>query len=514
MAQVEKIDSNVTELRYAEEVSFKTLPGSPTWNPLEPNSYGDFGGEFTLVARNPINSSRQRQKGVITDLDATGGFNTDLTQENMQDLLQGFTFSTLEPKGEEEPTDATVQAGDDTYDLASSAGFQVDDLIFSEGFANVENNGLKNVTGIDTVGTDVSVAQTLVTETAPAGANIVIVGHEFQSGEVDIDVSGSLPRLVRASGAKDFTTFGLIPGEWVFVGGDGAGEEFVNAENNGYKRVRQVGTTFIEFDKSESNMVAETGTGLTIQVFFGSRILRNRNSQTDIIKRTYQLERTLGAPDDALPSEIQAEYLVGATPSEFTLNVTSADKVTADLTFLAGDNEQIDGPTALKTGSRPAIQAAGAFNASSDVPRIRMALFSDTDEAPQEIWAFTQELTITINNNLQANKAVSVLGSCNISAGTFQVGGSLTAYFNNVSAITAIRNNSDITLDIALYKDNAGQVWDIPLIALGDGRLNVEQDQPITLPLSMDAATAASVNSTLDHTLLITYFDYLPNAAA
>jgi hypothetical protein len=86
-------------------------------------------------------------------------------------------------------------------------------------------------------------------------------------------------------------------------------------------------------------------------------------------------------------------------------------------------------------------------------------------------------------------------------------------YLADIAAVAAVRNNSDITFDIAIAKDNAGIVMDVPLIALGDGRANVEQDAAITLPLTLDAATAAKIDSALDYTLMFCYFDYLPTVA-
>lgn len=513
MAQLNKIDSNVTGLRYAEEASIGVLPGSPVWTPLEPNGYTDFGGQLTTVARNPINPSRQRKKGVVTDLDASGGFGTDLTQENMQDMLQGFFFASHREKGREVVTAVDVDtANPDEYEVADTDGFLVNSLIIGKNFANAANNALNVVTAV-VADTSVEVADgQLVDEASPAAdAEIFVVGHQAAADDIDVDATGDFPALTSTS--LDFETLGLVPGEWIFVGGDGALEEFGTAANNGFKRVRSIDTNRLEFDKSATTMVDETSSGgRTVRLFFG-RVLKNESEAANIVRRTYQLERTLGAPDSAQPSQIQAEYIVGAVPSEFSFNVPTAEKLTADLTFVGIDNTQIDGPTALKSGSRPALVEADAFNTSSDFSRIKMNVHSDSNENPTALFAFLTELTLTINNNLTPNKAIGVLGSFEVTAGTFQVSGSMTAYFSNVAAIEAVRNNSDVTIDMHLAKANKGISIDLPLLSLGDGRANIEQDQPITLPLSYDAATAAKIDTTLDHTLLMVFYDYLPDAA-
>jgi len=513
MAQVNKIDSNVTGLRYAEETSLGVLPGTPEWIPLEPNSYSDFGGSVVTVARAPIADDRQRKKGILTDLDASGGINTDLTQTNLEDLLQGFFFADLRPKGEEIVTAVDEDsANPDEYQVASTTGFQIDDLIKGSNFTNAANNAVNTVTAIVSDTSVEVVTGQLVTEASPpATAQITVIGHEFQSAEVDIDDTGTYPTLTRASGVKDFTDFGINVGEWIFIGGDGASEDFVTAANNGFKRVRSVTETAIEFDKSDATMVAETGTGLTIRLFFG-RVLKNETG-TNIVRRSYNLERTLGAPDDASPAAIQSEYLVKSVPNEMTFTINTADKITADLSFVAGDHETRDSATGVKSGNRPDIVEADGFNTSSDFSRIKMSTITAGVEAPTALYAFVTDMTITINNNVSPNKAVGTLGAFELTAGTFEVGGNVTAYFSNVSAVAAVRANSDVTLDFAIVKNNTGVVVDIPLLTLGDGRANVEQDQPITLPLGMDAASGASVLSTMDHTLLMVFFDYLPTAA-
>lgn len=508
MAQVPKIDSNITGLRYAEELSLKTLPGTPIWYPLEPNSYNDFGGNLGKIARNPINPSRQRKKGVVADLDASGGINSDLTQTNLQDLLQGFMFADFRQKGTSADV-PNVDGVNDEYEITDTADFFVGSLVMAANFTNAANNGLKVVDGV-TGGVAVAVAQDLVAEAAPPDASkLVVVGFEAAAGDLDIDAAGDLPALT--STAKNFTELNLIPGEWIFLGGDTAATQFNTAANNGFKRVRSVAANRIEFDKSDIAMVTEANATDTIRVFLG-RVLKNETG-TLIKRRTYQLERTLGAPDDTAPTAIQSEYLVGAVANELTINIPTAEKINVDLGFVALDHETRSSATGVKTGTRPAIVEADAFNTSSDITRIRMAVMTPGTEAPTPLFAFVTELSASLNNNASPAKAVGVLGGFDITVGTFAVEGSVSAYFSNVAAVEAVRANEDVTIDMIAVKNNAGIVIDLPLIALGDGRANIEQDTAITLPLSMDAATAASIDTNLDYTLLLQFFDYLPDAA-
>lgn len=545
MAQNNKIDSNVTGLRIAEEVCPKILPTDPAhqvWLPLEPNSYGDFGGQITTVARNPINSSRQNKKGVVTDLDASGGIVSDITQENMVRLFQGFLFAAAREKADTKgfsrertfnqdgsentaPTDIAITSVSATAFVAAAglAIFPEGTLLLSSGFGDAPNNGLKVVDSGGSATSVPIVGGGMTVDASPsADARLRTVGFQFDTADLSVDVDAAdFPRINSASNA--FLNLGLIPGEWVFVGGDAAATQFDTAGMQGFARLRSVAAdgSQIVLDKTQQSwgIVDDAGTGKTIQMFFGL-VIKNE-SNPDLIKtQWYQLERTLGKPDTSTGGD-QAEYLNGSLPSELTLNIPTADKATIDLNFIALDNETLNendaGVTAIKSQvagvSAPGIIESDAFNTSSDVKRIRIGTVSDSDSFPAAFFGFAQEATITINNNATPNKAIGVLGAFDVTIGQFEVGGSATAYFQTVDAIQSVRNNADVTLDMHLVKARAGISFDIPLLSLGDGRPNVEQDAPITLPLTTEAATGAKINSALDHTLLVMFWSYLPDLA-
>jgi len=508
--EIHKIDSNITGLSFAEEECLKELPsGGVTWYDLEPNSYSDFGGELSTVARAPIDPSRQNKKGAVVDLDASGGFNVDFTQSNLTRLLQGFFFADARELPSTKPMNAAavtitevVSGATDEYAAASGLNaFSPGQLVMASGFANATNNGLKVVAAATATALEVTTG--LVNESTPgAGAKLECVGREFAQDDLSIAVVGNVVSLVSA--AVDFTSLTeFFPGRWVFVGGDASANRFNN--NAGFARIGSVTETALIFDDVTWAAENEAGSGKSIRLFVGT-VIKNEKNPVLIKRRSYNIERTLGMGASA----VQAEYLEGAVANEFTLNIPQADKLNADIAFIACDNTYRSGENGdtVKAGTHIAAPGEDAFNTSSDIYRIKMHVHDSTSSNPAALFGYVSEASISINNNITPNKAIGVMGAFDTSAGNFEVGGSVTAYFTTVAAVKAVRANADVGMSIIGAAKNAGFIFDIPLLGLGGGALAVEKDAPITVPLE----TAGAENKH-GYTMLYEVFSYLPTLA-
>ena len=571
MARVNRIPANCTDLWIGEEDQIgKGFGSNKKIYQLEPNSYPDsFGGSLTTTSRRPITASRQRKKGTPIGIEAEGGFNTDLTQDNMQDLMQGFVFADTRPKPMAEGSvEVNTSGSNPIYESASTTFdnslFDEGDLILVSGFANAANNGVKRVldaTG-GTVGTDATIevsnvdptngaTKNLVTASVTSGVKIQKIGFQDAVGVPGnhgfaIEVTaGEQPRLV-SQNLADLTKWGVIAGEWIYIGGDTAITRFDSAANNGWARIKEVDASndTLVLDKTQGTMVADNGGGKTIQIYFG-RVLKNEEGKDQIKRRSYQVERHLGWSDDSLVADTtsfdaagalvtagdsltgvdnqQCEYLLGSVMNELTVNFSEQSLVTLDVAFFSLDNEQrVQGPvggkqdgdnSGLKIGVKTVnrVKAAGeeAFNTTNHFSRLRLAIDDGTTSNPDPLFGFATEFTLTINNNLSRNNAIGYFGSFDLTEGQFDVGGSVTAYFNDIRAINAIRDGADVTLDFALVNDNKGFLVDMPLIALSSSGLNVTQDDSVKLQVDNEAAE----HRDLKHTILFNFFDYLPDAA-
>jgi hypothetical protein len=385
-------------------------------------------------------------------------------------------------------------------------------------------NGTGGVPGTDYA--LATVANTRVTATNPTGVTVVVtakasgaVGNVITTTKVAVTLSWGSGTLTGGSGGRGFDSFGLIPGEFIYIGDDVTTKSFFHATDNGFARVRSITATTLTVDKTQFAMVTDDGTvngaggaGNTIRIYFG-RVLKNEATQSLIIKRGVQIERTLGAPDDALPTQIQAEYLVRSLADNLKLDQKTADIVRLELDFLANTNELRTGAQGLKVGTRPALVDADAFNTTSDVHFTKMAVVTANNACPTPLFAFFTDLVIDIKNNLKQLKAVSVLGAFDSTPGFFQVQASVTAYFTDVASMQTVRNNSSVTVETHMVKFNKGVSIDLPLVVLSKALADVKLNEPIYIPLAADAATAKLIDPNLDYTMLWVFWDYLPNVA-
>ena len=513
---VVKIDSNASGLYIAEETTFNSLPSTPVWRGLEPNSYGDLGGSITTVARNPIKVSRQVSKGATTDLEASANFNMDITQNNITRLMQGYLLADavekadtnpINPPSTNAPTLTSVTAT--TFVGTNLGDFLTGHIVEGSGFTSSGNNSRHILSGANA--TTLTTTGLTAESSAPSGARVRAVGYQFASDATNglsLTLTGNLFSLTNTTAGVNLTTLGLTVGEWIYVGGDTTNTSFGTA-GNGYARISSISANAIGLDDVTFTATATIATNATRtpQIYFGT-IIYNRNTSANIERRTYNLERQLGSDSVTDTTSIQSEYITGAMPSELTINIPAQAIVNADFTFLGADHETRTGATGIKSGTRVDVLNEEAINTSSDIFRSKMYVATTTDSTPDDLFTYMTDATITLNNNVTYNKAIGTLGAFDLSYGNLEITGSITAYFNNVNSIQTIRDNDDVTFNTIIARSNAGMVFDIPLLSVSGGIVGVTLNEAMTVPLDISGAENSN-----NYTFMTVFFPYLPNVA-
>ena len=323
------------------------------------------------------------------------------------------------------------------------------------------------------------------------------------AGDIKFAVASGIYSLTATT--ADFTTLGLVQGEWIFVGSDVATERFDTA-GTFYARVSRIEAKKLTFDNGtfKADLSADAGASKSIKIFMG-QVLKNEATPDLIKRKSYAFERTLG--QDLTTNQKQAEYITGAVMGEFSLEAKQGEMLKADVKFTATNNEYRTG-TLLSDGKlTPALGESGV-NTTSDIRAIRLSLNDDTKSTSTPLFAYVTETSIEVNNNLSENKALGTFGAIDVSAGNFEVSGKTTVYFTTVQAVNAVRQNADVGLFAIFATKLKGFIFDIPLVGLSGGTLNVEKDNPITLELE-----ASGAENKFGYTMMYVNFPVLPKVA-
>lgn len=324
-----------------------------------------------------------------------------------------------------------------------------------------------------------------------------------EDGDIKFNVTDGIYELT--STIANFKDKGLIEGEWIFVGGDETTERFDNA-GAFYARIAKIEEHKLTFDNGsfKSNLSSDDGENKTIKIYMGD-VLKNENTPNLIKRKSYTFERTFGK--DLTSEKSQAEYIKGAVASEFTLDCKQEEVLKADLSFVAIDTEyKID--NLLSTGNLTPVKVENGINTTSDIRLLKLTLNDDKKSTSTPLFAYVTEMSLEVSNNLSENKALGVFGAIDVSAGNFDVSGKTTAYFTTVDAVNAVRQNADVGLTAIFASENKGFIFDVPLVGLKGGSLNVEKDNPVMVEIE-----ATGAENKFGYTMMYVNFPELPKIA-
>ena len=501
--------TNNLAMAVAIESSIGTLPATPLWVKLEPNTIGAYGATITTVPRNPISNTRQQRKGSVTDLDSTVEFEGDMTKDHVMTFVEGFIFAQRQNNtimeriqaGADYDTLAAVAATDNfTHDALSAALAQYT-LIYARGFSNAANNGLFEVnTGGSTTST-ITTAGALVDETpaTSTGARIDVCGYRLDDA-VWTDATNTL-----SSAGHDFTTMGLSVGQMLRLGSD------VNAFGNGQAvgRITSIAAGAIILDK-----VQNLGTGTLngggnetatdVDILYGPFVKNVAVSSSDFLERSFQFELVYDDLQNPAGTGDEYEYAVGNLCNELTLNLPGQDKATLGFGFVGTNSDDITTTRKGNTANSVEPVQTAAFNTAASFARLNLM---DTSE--NSLGACFKTLTMTLGNEVSPEKCLGTLGATYMNTGNFTVGLDAELLFTDSDLAQAVKDNDTVTMDFLLENDDGAIGLDIPSMTLGGGG----RTYPVNESIKISVTGSAFGDATLDTSIGFTEFPYFPTVA-
>lgn len=523
-----RVTTNTTAAAIAREQSRAVLPGSPVWESLEPNGISSFGAETETVARSPISKNRQRSKGTVVDLDSGFEYEADLTMDAIRKFGDGLLCSSWT---NEDLTFRAANTGATGWTIPAATAAQGSKiqytaggpitLVYSRGYANAANNGLFALTA-DTASTGTLLARTgLVTETAPANAEVSVCGIRCEAGDLAISITSGVATLTSnnngVSNDVDFTTLGLTVGQRIHVGGltntnrfAGVGPVF----SYGSGRIRTIAATTITLDKLDATLVDSDGTDdgaggtlVAVDLLFGRFVRNVAIDNAAFLEQYYQIELEYPNLFETDPPTPVAqpdgyEYALGNLLNSIEISMPQTDKATFTANFVGTTSEAaVDGGSRKTNASTPlAPLFTEAMNTSADFLRLRVALVDDTG-----ITSDFADATVTINNNVEPEKVLGTLGAKYLNLGNLEVDFEATALFTDPAVSSAIRNNTTLSMDWTLKNADGAVAFDIPSCTAGNGTRQFPVNESVKIEMTLQAFQDSTFGSSMSISLFPVY---------
>jgi hypothetical protein len=498
-------EANRTAVRAVKETSFRVPPNNPAYQELRFNSESLTYAPTTEVS-NEIDPTRQVKDLILTGFEASGDIATEYSLENLDMFMEGGfcnpwlrTPEVYNGPGWEYGTSATritavsstaltiagssVLAGSATN--ATGASFVAGQLLRLSGF--VSNNGLFPITA--GAATSVTASGLTAEASPPASARAKVVGFQGAAADLVASTSGG---SALTSTALNFTTLGLIVGQWVKISSEGGAYSFANAAANGYCRVSAIAANRLSFDITVGGWAADTGSGKTIRVYYGDTI---RNGTTAV---SYRIEKNY-----VLDAGVRYAYFRGMEVGTMAFSGDTRAVLTATLTFTGSDSTTFS--ATRDTGASTIPSSTGTvLDSSNSIPMLLEAGL--TLASPN----FVSSFAFSLENSLRAQNAVGSPGAVGIGLGRSSFTGNLNTYFGDETLLNKLLTStaSSVTFQFRDTGTFKSEIWDAPRIKYSSGAPEVTGvDTDIFANLAFQGLR--DVLNNRDYTVMVSRFDYV-----
>ena len=480
-------DTNRVAIGIIKEVTAGITPATPAFQAMRITGSPNLANSPQVVTSNELAPDRQISDRPLVGVQAGGDIGFEVSPNALDDIWEGALWSLWNNKpiieqsvADTEITDAGTVA--DTYAVLSALGtqFVTGMLVRALGFTNAANNQRFRVLS-STATTVVGASLSLVAETVvPITATLQAVGFEGAADDLDLDTTAGNHMT---STLLDFTTLGLVVGEWIKVGGlTGGTLDFATPANNGWYRISAIAANILTFDIVPTGFATEVSAGsLTVQVWMGDYI---RNG---VIENTYAIERQF---QDL--AAITYEYFNQMTMGSLALTGGAQAILTGVVSFLGTSSNITE--TRFSGATDVAAPTNEVMNTSSHVAKIGEGGVEVT--GPNFVLGFG----ININNQLRGNPGIGSVGFVDIGSGEADITGSLATYFGDKTLVEKVINNTQTDLHIALENGTLLKAlfMDLPRVKYTAGAPAVPgKNADVTVPLEFGAQKHETLGYTM-----------------
>lgn len=470
--------TNRVKISKVRETTFGVTPATPAFKTIRQTSSALAINPKTVVS-NEIRSDRQVSDLILVGLDAGGTVGGEMSFQTMDDDME----EALQGAWSNNPNQIVTALTTTTATVAAGSTFNAGMLVLASGFATSANNAATFVVASSTSTSVVFPISSFIAEaTPPATASIRVVGFQGASGDL-VAVTAGGNKIT--STTLDFTTLGLVPGQWIRPNG------FATISNNDFCRVSAIAAHILSLDRVPSGWVADTGSAVVVSIYVGDFLINGTTLRSNTIERQY-LDQ----------SPVTYEYLTGQTLDQFSIDASAQKIATYIKTYIGASG--LTQTSRFAGATDIAAATSGVLNTAANVGRIGFDGSNIT--GPNYVMA----AKLDIKNNLRRQAAVGSISAIGIGNGEFTVSGSLDTYFGDKTVLDKIINNTLTSFDIRLGKTDANKdalLFDFPSIKLSAGSPSVSGKNA---DVHLTASFQAILSATYGYTMSISRFWFLP----